>query len=87
MANQLNVPKTTLNVPKTTIREIIEVCERYGALPEQVTAPGVDWSSNIRLTLKVTGIDLTVAAKTLDELDTRLRLLAPLFAEAALKRE
>jgi hypothetical protein len=70
-----------------SIKEIVDVCERYGAKPTQVTSGESSWASDMQLQLKVPGITISLTAKSLDELESRLRLLAPLFAEAALAKK
>jgi hypothetical protein len=70
-----------------SIKEIVDVCERYGAKPTQVTSGESSWASDMQLQLKVPGITISLTAKSLDELESRLRLLAPLFAEAALGKK
>lgn len=69
---------------KPTLREVVDVCDRWGILPTNVTVTG--WAEPINLEFNIPGVNFRVTAKTIDELDNRLRLLAPAVAESALQK-
>lgn len=69
---------------KISIKDIVDLCEQYGAKPDQVATINMIFSE-LHLEFRLLGINISIRVKTLDEVEARLRLLAPLFAEAALR--
>jgi hypothetical protein len=65
-------------------RDIVAICDRYGVNPDTVTTNG--WEGMV-IRVRVPGIDVSLTAKTLDEFEARVRLLAPLLAEVALAKK